>query len=69
MVKRDEEGTTAIGLWNIFADSVLNGVVELDAPAAKVEFFNCTGRVEGDRVIIDEIAPFSFSGITVSNRN
>ena len=69
MVKRDEEGTTAIGLWNIFADSMLNGVVELDAPAAKVEFFNCTGRVEGDRVIIDEIAPFSFSGITVSNGN
>jgi hypothetical protein len=62
MVKRDG-AETVIGLWNMFADSVLDGVVELDAPAGDVEFFNCTGRKDGDRLVIDEILPFSFAGI------
>ena len=62
MVKRDG-AETVIGLWNMFADSVLDGVVELDAPARDVEFFNCTGRKDGDRLVIDEIPPFSFAGI------
>ncbi len=68
MAKRDAEGT-AIGLWNIFADSVLDGVLELDAPAGNVEFFNCAGRVNGDRIVINEIPPFSFAGIRISNKN
>ena len=62
MVKRDAEATV-VGLWNIFADSVLDGVVELDCRAEDVEFFNCTGRATGDTVVIDEILPFSFAGI------
>ena len=62
MVKRDAEATV-VGLWNIFADTVLDGVVELDCQACDVEFFNCTGKVQGDKVIIDEIPPFSFAGI------
>lgn len=59
-------GETAVGLWNIFADSVLDGVVELDAPAGDVEFFNCVGRKDGDRIVVDEIPPFSFAGIRIS---
>lgn len=67
MTKRNGE-ETVIGLWNMFADSVLDGVVELDAPAGSVEFFNCTGRKEGDRLVIDEIAPFAFAGIRIDAR-
>lgn len=59
-------GETVVGLWNMFADSVLDGVVELDVPAGDVEFFNCTGRKDGDRVVIYEIPPFSFSGVRIS---
>jgi len=55
-----------VGLWNIFADSVLGGVVEIDAPAGDVEFFNCTGRKDGGRIVIDEILPFSFAGVRIS---
>ena len=66
MVKRDG-AETVIGLWNMFADSVLDGVVDLDAPAGDVEFFNCTGRKDGDRLVIDEIPPFSFAGIRKAN--
>ena len=67
MVKR-EGAETVVGLWNMFADSVLDGVVELDAPAGEVEFFNCTGRKDGDRVVIDEIPPFAFAGIRILNK-
>ena len=64
MAKRGD-GETVVGLWNMFADSVLNGVVELDAPAGDVEFFHCTGRKDGDRIVVDEIPPFSFAGIRI----
>ncbi|MBQ6328751.1 MAG: glycoside hydrolase family 127 protein [Kiritimatiellae bacterium] len=39
-----------------------------DAPAGEVEFFNCTGRKDGDRVVIDEIPPFAFAGIRILNK-
>ena len=64
MVKRSG-GEKVVGLWNMFADSVLDGVVELDASAGDVEFFNCTGRKEGDRLVVDEIHPFSFAGMRI----
>ncbi|MBP5542988.1 MAG: hypothetical protein ILM98_02850 [Kiritimatiellae bacterium] len=67
MVKR-EGSETVIGLWNMFADSVLDGMVELDAPAVDVEFFNCTGRKDGDHLVVDEIPPFSFAGIRLNAR-
>ena len=67
MVKRDG-AETVIGLWNMFADSVLDGVVELDAPAGDVEFFNCTGKKDGYRLVIDEIPPFAFAGIRLGAR-
>ena len=67
MVKRDAEATV-VGLWNIFADSVIDGVVELDSPSGEAEFFNCTGRKAGSRVVIDEIQPFSFAGIAIRSK-
>ena len=65
MTKRDGE-ETVVGLWNMFADSVLDGVVELDAPVGSVEFFNCTGRKDGDCIVIDEIPPFAFAGLCIT---
>ena len=64
MAKRDASATV-VGLWNVFADSVLDGVVELDGPAGDVEFFNCTGKALGDKVVVDEIPPFSFAGLII----
>ena len=52
----------------MFSDSVLDGVVDLDEPAGEVEFFNCTGKKDGNRLVVDEIPPFSFAGIRLCAR-
>lgn len=64
MAKRGEKAL-AVGLWNLFADEMLAPVVELDEPYASVEFINCSGRVEGNRVYLTDIAPYSFVGFEV----
>ena len=51
----------SVGLWNFFADSVLAPVVELDRKYSTAEFVNCTGRLEGDRVILSELPAFGFA--------
>ena len=59
--KKGEDGAMAVGLWNFFADSVLAPVVELDRKYSTAEFVNCTGRLEGDRVILSELPAFGFA--------
>ena len=64
MAKRDKN-TMAIGLWNIFPDSVLNPVIELDGEYKTVSFINCTGKIAGTKLYLSEIQPFQFVGIEV----
>ena len=63
--KDDSANKMAVGMWNIFADSVLNPVVELDGEYSEAEFINCTGKIDGNKVILSEIAPFGFAGFDV----
>ena len=56
----------AIGLFNCSADEVINPTVELDGEYSAVEFINCSGKILGDKVIIEtDIPAFSFAGICV----
>ena len=61
MCKRNSD-SMAVGLWNIFADSVIEPVVEVDDEYSEISFINCTGRIDGAKVILSEIQPFSFAG-------
>jgi hypothetical protein len=66
LCKRDGN-KLSVGLWNIFEDEVLNPVIELDGEYASVDFYNCSGRLEGNKVVLDgEIAPFGFALFTVT---
>jgi hypothetical protein len=47
---------------NFFADTAIEPVVELSRPYQSVNFFNCSGRLENDRVYLCDIAPFAFAG-------
>lgn len=51
------EGALSVALFNCFADEILEPVIELDGNYTSAEFVNCTGRVEGDRVILDAPLP------------
>lgn len=55
----------AVGVWNLFADEMIEPVVELDEVYADVSFVNCKGRLEGRRVTLSDVAPFSFVGFEV----
>lgn len=56
------DGGTSVGLWNFFADIAMTPVVELGEAYEKIRFINCNGRLEGDRVYLDDIPPFAFAG-------
>ncbi len=64
LAKRNNEGL-AIGLWNIFADEILNPVVDLGKEYTDAEFINCSGTLKGDKIELSEMAPFSFAFINL----
>ena len=64
LCKRDEQ-ELAVGLWNLHADIAFAPVVELDDAYSSIEFMGCTGRLEGDKVYLSDIAAFEFAGFTV----
>ncbi len=64
LVSKDED-SMAVVLSNVFEDGVYNGKIELDREYTSVKFINCTGRLEGNCVIIDEITPFGAAAFEV----
>ncbi len=64
MAKKDSN-SMSVGLWNIFADSVIEPTVELDKNYSKIAFINGNGKLEGNIVKLSEIPPFGFVGFEV----
>lgn len=54
---RRSEHSMAVGLFNCFADSVIDPEIRLDHSYASVKFVGCSGRLEGNTVYLD--APIS----------
>ena len=66
LCKKDEK-EMAVGLWNIYPDEVIDPIITLDKPYKHIDFYNCNGRLEGNRVILNrDIEPFDFAFFTVS---
>ena len=62
------ESYTAVSLFNCFPDSAIDLEIELDSVYNNVEFSNCAGRIEGNRVIIDgELHAFDFVSFKAYN--
>ena len=64
MTKEDESGK-AVGLFNIFADGIFDGVVDIDSEYKEINFINCKGELKGNKVQISEIQPFAFAGFEI----
>lgn len=63
---KKDENSMSVGLWNFFADSVLNPEIILDGKYADADCYGCTGKLSGRKFVIDgEIAPFSQVFVTV----
>ena len=55
----------AVGLWNMHADIAIEPVVELSEIYSEIEFINCNGRLDGNKVYLNDILPFAFAGFEV----
>ncbi len=65
LCKRDKN-SMAVGLWNFFPDAVYTPEIFLDDLYGQVDFYNCDGRLEEDRVKLStDILPYGFAFFTV----
>ena len=67
MASEDQREFT-VGIWNIFADSAFAPVVELGKSyeGCDIRFINCTGKLDGDKVILSDMLPYSFAGFVIT---
>lgn len=63
MTARDEN-EVAVGVYNLYLDSMDEPVVELPKVPAEVKFVKCEGRVEGNKVYLSDIPAYGFAGFT-----
>ena len=63
-----KENTTGKSVWigNFFADECMNTTVILDKEYESIEFINCTGKLLGNKVVLDTIPPFASVGFSVT---
>lgn len=69
IAKDGADGARAVGVFNMFADELVDQVVELDRPFASAHFVNCRGRLEGGRVILESVPAWTFAGFEVSGND
>ena len=60
ITKRAEDGSLAVALFNLSIDTLLDGVVELDATYSRVRADGAEATLEGDKVKLSTVQPFSF---------
>lgn len=62
---KQDKSALAVGLWNFFADTAIEPVVELGKEYSKIEFINCNGTLDGNKVHLTDIPPFGFVAFEV----
>lgn len=60
LCKKDDKGNMAVGLWNIFADEMIDSVIELDGEYSSAEIIGAKGKLAGDKVKIENLPAFKF---------
>lgn len=64
LCKKDLE-SLSVGLWNFFADIIYSPEIYLADNYKSIEYINCGGRLEGNKVILSDIPAFGFAGFEV----
>lgn len=61
MMVKEQEGTTSIGIWNLFPDKAKNIVLKTIKPYRQVIFHNCKGQYYDGKIHIeDTLFPYEF---------
>ena len=65
MLCKENETEKSVWIGNFFADECMNTTVILDKTYSQIEFINCKGKLRGDKVEIEYIAPYASVGFKV----
>ena len=65
MQTKEQDNCLAVGIWNFYADTALEPVVELGKDYSDIKFINCEGQLNGNKVYLNNISPFAFVGFEV----
>ena len=65
MLCYENESEKSVWLGNFFADECMNTTVVLDKEYREIEFINCNGTLEGDKVHLDCVLPYASVGFVV----
>lgn len=65
IIAKKNDSSMAVGLWNFFADTAIDPVVELDGEYSGIEFLNTNGKLDKNKVYLSNIPPFGFVGFEV----
>ena len=65
MICKKNETGMAVWIGNFFADECMNTTVTLDKEYTEIEFINCRGKLIGDKVELDYVAPYASVGFSV----
>ncbi|MBQ1988467.1 MAG: hypothetical protein II234_01000, partial [Clostridia bacterium] len=63
---REDEKELSVGLWNFFADSIENPVIELAGDYSFAEFVNCNGKMENGKITLSKLSAFEFAFIKLT---
>lgn len=66
LMTKEKDNTLAVGLWNFFADIVLQKEVTLAKEIESVRFINCEGSFEKNIVKLKELMPFHMAAFEVT---
>ncbi len=64
LAARDEEAMSVL-VVNHFMDELIAPVIQLDRPYKEIRFVNCTGKLDGDKVLLSDVMPYGIAAFEV----
>lgn len=66
IITKKKASSICAGFWNLFADKIENMQLKIDTEFKNIRFINCSGHIENDTVILDNILyPYEFAGMEI----
>ena len=62
---RENDTCLAVGLWNFFADTVIEPEITVNIEFSDTEFISCSGKHVDGKLILSDIPPFGFAGFVL----
>lgn len=59
------QGGMAVGIQNLSADKITKPIIELDKEYTEIKTIRGIGKIKGNTVVLEELAPFDFNGFVV----